>query len=345
MRRVLMLMSVVFLGCLLGLAPVGLAQTAGGFTQIAPTGAHGTFANGINAGMGSGSTTCLAPGWTKSPGQHNGQTQGQHVGLCNNPNAIHTGGGQVGSQVIVGYYVDSIGMPTSYTLTGTSFNAVSVPGALATYNNGVNSSGQIVGYYVDSTGDHGFVFSGSTVSTLDVPGGIGRTVANGINDSGQVVGFFVDVKGAHGFLYSGGIFTPLDYTAPGTVVLETFATGINASGQIVGFYYDANFAIKAFQRSAAGVMSPLDIPGAVVVSAQGINTSGQVVGWYVDSNFKSHGFVSSGGTLTNVDVPSSLTTTVLTTAAYGIDDKGEVVGYYLVVDATGNLMQFGFHMP
>lgn len=328
MRRVLMLMSVVFLGCLLGLAPVGLAQTTSGFTQIAPTGAHGTYANGINTGTGS---TCLAPGWTTSPGQHNGQTQGQHVGLCNNPNAIHTGG----SQVIVGYYVDSMGMPNSYTLTGTSFNPVSVPGAVVTYNNGVNSSGQIVGTYLDSTGAHGFVLSGSAIATLDVPGAMGRTVANGINSAGQVVGYFSDAAGVHGFLYSGGTFTSFDYPAPGTQ--ETFATGINASGQIVGYYYDLHFAIKSFQRSAAGSMSALDIPGAFIVSARGINTSGQVVGWYVDSNYKYHGFVSSGGTLTTVDVPSALST-----AAFGIDDKGEVVGYY--VDPT-NLTQFGFHMP
>lgn len=331
MRRVLMLMSVVSLGCILGLAPVGLAQTAG-FTQIAPTGAvNGTFANGVNDSSGS----CMAPGWSKSPGEHTGQVQGQHVGLCNNPNAIHTS-----SQTVVGFYFDSGRQPNSFTLSGGSFSPVSVAGALHTIAYGINSAGQIVGAYVDSNQQvHGFVLTGGTATTIDVPGAL-ATIASGINSAGQVVGNFNDGMGNHGFVYSGGssgTFTSFDYNLePG--VRGTFATGINASGQVVGYYYTSSWGMKSFQRSSTGSLSALNIQGALMSQAQGINTAGQVVGVYVDStNFKIHGFVYSGGSATTVDIPN-----MLATEANGIDDAGTIVGEY--VDPT-NLTQYGFHMP
>jgi probable HAF family extracellular repeat protein len=340
MRRVLMLMSVVFLGCLLGLAPVGLAQTTSGFTQFAPTGAHGTFANGINTGSGS---TCLAPGWTTSPGQHNGQTQGQHVGLCNNPNAVHTGG----SQLIVGFYIDAGGMPNSYTLSGTSsnpsFNSLSISGAFMTFTYGVNSAGQIVGAYVDgppSYRTHGFVLSGGTTTIIDYPHAF-YTIASGINNAGQVVGNFQDSTGIHGFVYSGGssgTFTSFDSTLePG--IPATFATGINASGQIVGYYYTFNFRTrKAFQRTPAGTISELVIPGATDTVARGINTSGQVVGTFT-ANFQEHGFLYSNGSSIpqQIDIPGAPTT-----HANGVNDSGTIVGEY--VDPTSDTL-YGFHMP
>ena len=338
MRRVLMLTSVVFLGCLMGLAPVGLAQTATPpFTQIAPTGALQTFANGINAGSSTGST-CLAPGWVGNPGQHNGQTQGQHVGLCHNPNAVHTGGG---TQLIVGYYILDLSTmaPTSYTLSGTTLNnSLTFPGAAYTFFWGVNGSGQIVGYYVDSAwGTHGFVLSGSSATTIDHPGAF-ATVASGINNAGQVVGNFRDVTGMHGFVYSGGSFTDFDSTLePGIRV--TIATGINDSGQIVGYYYTSNFLTrKSFQRTPAGTISPLLITGGTDVVARGINTSGQVAGSFTDTNSGVvHGFVYSNGSTTQIDVSGSVDT-----QAYGINDSGIVVGQY--VDGS-NLRQYGFHMP
>ena len=344
MRRVLMFIGVMSLGCVLGLSPVGLAQTATpAFTPIDPLGALMISVNGVNSGSGG---TCLAPGWTRSPGQHNGQTQGEHVGLCNNPNAVHTGG----SQLIVGYYTNAVNTTTSFTLSGTSLNTLSLTGASVTYAFGVNTSGQIVGTYVDSTllRVHGFVLSGGTVTTLDHPGAA-RTFATGMNSAGQVVGYSQDATGRHhGFVYSGGssgTYTDFDSTLePG--ILGTFAMGINSSGQIVGYYLTHNFRTrKAFQRTPQGVISQLNIIGADTMpatdaAALGINTSGQIVGTFSDGSALEHGFVYFNGTTTQVDIPGALDT-----QANGINDATPtptIVGEY--VDPT-NLTQYGFHMP
>ena len=75
-----------------------------------------------------------------------------------------------------------------------------MPGALYTYANGINASGQIVGTYYDAAkGIHGFLLDQGSYTTLDVPGST-WTQAHAINDSGQIVGSYRDGAGQHGFL-------------------------------------------------------------------------------------------------------------------------------------------------
>jgi uncharacterized membrane protein len=52
-----------------------------------------------------------------------------------------------------------------------------------------------------------------------------------------------------------------------------------------------------------------------------------VCGFYVDSSAVTHGFLLNFGTLTTLDFPATGTTS---TMALGLNDKGQVVGVYMV---------------
>jgi probable HAF family extracellular repeat protein len=58
----------------------------------------------------------------------------------------------------------------------------------------------------------------------------------------------------------------------------------------------------------------------------GINNAGQIVG-NTDDSTGSHGFLYSGGTFTNFDVPGA-NTAGIGTIARGINDAGQIVGLY-----------------
>ena len=65
----------------------------------------------------------------------------------------------------------------------------------------------------------------------------------------------------------------------------------------------------------------IDVPNALLTSAQGINAGGMVAGFYVDANSHSHGFILSGGAFTTIDYPGAANT-----SARGIGPDGDVVG-------------------
>jgi probable HAF family extracellular repeat protein len=68
---------------------------------------------------------------------------------------------------------------------------------------------------------------------------------------------------------------------------------------------------------ASYTFTTLDVPNAL-----GINNAGQIVGSTFDGT-RVHGFVLSGGSLTLLDVPGSVSTT-----ARGINDAGQIVGTF-----------------
>jgi probable HAF family extracellular repeat protein len=77
--------------------------------------------------------------------------------------------------------------------------------------------------------------------------------------------------------------------------------------------------------------TPLDDPAGLpgTTQAYGINTSGQIVGTYSLGPHKDYGFLYSGGTYATLIDPASAQETF----AEGINDGGQVVGFYL--DASG----------
>src|SRR5271167_3194472 len=127
----------------------------------------------------------------------------------------------------------------AFYVSGTSYHALSVPGATSSEIDGINASGEMVGSFTDSDRQtHGFLYDGKTFLTLDFPGA-GSTDAWDINDSGLIVGSYEDSDAiTHGFLYKKDSFTALNVPA----AIFTYATGINSTGEIVGFYADSGGA-------------------------------------------------------------------------------------------------------
>lgn len=86
-------------------------------------------------------------------------------------------------------------------MKGTAFTSVEFPGAVETWAEGINNTGDIVGEYLDSKGAaHGFTLISGSYATIDFPHAAG-TVANEINDGGQITGYYagqdstVDLQG------------------------------------------------------------------------------------------------------------------------------------------------------
>jgi hypothetical protein len=204
--------------------------------------------------------------------------------------------------------------------------------------NGINNHGTIVG----NTGDgRGYIDNNGTLSYFDMP--IGRasdsgyilySTATGINDSGQVVGNIpwgtgLGMGPASGFIYENGSLTVLSN--------QGGFYGINNSDQIIG---NAGWqgAAGAFEYNNGTYSSLPDIGGiqghgGPYIRAQGINNSGLIVGYDFSGNgTPSHGFIYDGSTYTTINDPNA-TATNGATIINGINDLGQLVGYYN--DSTG----------
>jgi probable HAF family extracellular repeat protein len=67
-------------------------------------------------------------------------------------------------------------------------------------------------------------------------------------------------------------------------------------------------------------VTTLDYPGSISTVATSIDIAARIVGFYTDTN-GTHGFVFNNGSYSAVDVPGALWT-----AAYGINNTGQIVG-------------------
>ena len=229
------------------------------------------------------------------------------------------------------------------------FTIIDHPGAGRTEAFGINAAGDIVGAFLPSAGGlHGFLYRDGNFTTIDVPGA-GGTAAFGINSAGQIVGFFIDLTGTHGFLYSGGIFTTIDVPGsgiPGSGTVKLAATrafGINAAGEIVGSF-DATSPDQTITTThgylySGGIFTIIDFPGAYFTEAFGINNAGEIVG---SMSFPgvggTSGFLYSRGTFTAINNPNSSSPPPnpgdnLVTVATGINDRGQIVGFFTDVGA------------
>jgi probable HAF family extracellular repeat protein len=245
---------------------------------------------------------------------------------------------------IVGYYYDRSFFAHGFLLSGGQYTTLDDPGVRDTNPFGINSLGQIVGSYNDNFFNlHGFLLSGGQYTPVDDPNGV-STEALGINTAGQIVGLSVDSGNAdHAFLLNGGQYTTIDdpNEAPGEF-LGSIANGINDSGQIVGAYNDSSTTYHGFLLSS-GQYTAVEDPNAVGVPGlflgtlpRGIDGHGDIVGSYSDANGVWHGFLLSGGqytTLDDPDVGQTFNFEVQGTFLTGINDSGQIVGYY--GDTTG----------
>jgi len=183
-----------------------------------------------------------------------------------------------------------------------------------------------------------------TFTSFDVPfSGASNTKAFAINPGGDIVGRYFDANfggNPRGFLlYSNGTYAPpINVPVPdntGTVLRD-----INASGDMVGKYFDATGNSHGFFMSAHGAFSSFDVTLSGAISgttvANSLNNHGQIVGHYgVSTSIPGctgtfplpHGFLlDTTGTFTDIAFPGAIAT-----RANGIDDSGNVVGYYITV--------------
>jgi uncharacterized membrane protein len=122
-----------------------------------------------------------------------------------------------------------------------------------------------------------------------------------------------------------------------SIVLASLITGLLASSGEPA----SAVSIYTFQT--------LDAPDAVLTEALGINGAGQIVGSYFDANATSstgHGFLLSGGIYTTLDVPGTpVPGTLSYTTPRGINDAGEIAGYYALGSYHGFRLSNGIYTP
>jgi probable HAF family extracellular repeat protein len=118
----------------------------------------------------------------------------------------------------------------------------------------------------------------------------------------------------------------------------TVTRGINERGQIAGSYADqyGNLHAMLIQNDTFIPLAPTTVLGTEYSDAFKVNDRGDVVGEVCDS-VACHGFLLRNGVLTILDYPGAADT-----VAWGINNSGEIVGWWDVYDSSGNLYEHGF---
>jgi hypothetical protein len=251
--------------------------------------------------------------------------------------------------VITGYFGSgAAGHPNQAYLIAppyTQYSTENVPGSVQTQADAINGS-TVVGFWsgtnqgIGQDANYGFIRYSKNgkpqyVLVNDLAAGVPATAqVLGVNASQVVAGFWVSANGnSHGFTYSlaSSVYTPV--TVPNSV--QVAATGINNNGLVCGYYVDGKKIQHAFLEAMTGG-SPITftVPGAAITQFLGVNSSGVAVGFYqLTPNDITHGITydPASGNWTQIDDPNGPGGTVLN----GINDKGEIVGFY--TDAATNV--------
>ena len=232
-------------------------------------------------------------------------------------------------QVVGTFVQDRIGY--GFLFDGETFTTLTFPGANHTAAKGINDTGQIVGSYGSLTfrlGEHGFLFDDGEYTTLDVPGGL-LTMPEDINNEGQIAGVFTTAEGGHGFFFNGEDYLRLDVAD----AYRTEALGVNDAGFVAGRTYEGEPMGTDGQISGHWTGFTHDVGGfdfirggLTSVSVTDVNNAGQLVGWWTPNNGLddyARGFFLDGAEYTSIRFPGAEHT-----AALGLNDKGQIVGYY-----------------
>lgn len=294
----------------------------------APDGAQAAYATAVN------DSGAIAGDYTSNAGQYGflyDPGTGAYTTLTVSADAYDSYAlGINNSGEVVGYYDDTSG-EYGFTYAAGNYATLTPTGATGSYGSAINGNGDVAGYFQDSAGSHGFVYTAATATytTLDDPAGVGSTYATGLNDSGTVVGYYDDSNGGeHGFVYQNGGYTTLDVPAASW----TQPIAVNDAGAVLGYYGNSNGQyVFVFQNDAVTTLAALPTQSTV---AAGFNSSGDVVGSYWDSAGQ-HGFLYDPGTqqYTTLNEPAGN----LGTAAYAVNNTGEIVGGYSPIYQHGFL--------
>jgi len=169
-----------------------------------------------------------------------------------------------------------------------------------------------------------------TFSDIVDPSNPSFTQALGVNNAGTIVGYG-NATTFNGFELNNGILTRQNVAGAdgGTQV-----TGISGAGTTVGFSITGGVT-SGFTQSG-GTFTPVNQPGAVFTQLLGINQAGTQIAGY--SSFTDilgatgqQAFLLVGATYTNIN---ALLPANLNSQATGVNNNGEVVGFYQLTPNT-----------
>jgi probable HAF family extracellular repeat protein len=191
---------------------------------------------------------------------------------------------------------------------------------------GINDSGQVVGVGA-LPASHGFLWDPATQNMTDLgdlPGGTNSSTANDINNAGQVAGYSSTFGGTQAFVWDSGTLNNIGDLPGGAV--NGLGNGINETGNVAGFSSGSAGSRGFFWDSATETMTALDpISGGTISVGLDINNSDQVAGWSFNASREQEAVVWDGPGTTPREL-GDLSGGANRSVAYGINDKGEVVG-------------------
>ena len=244
---------------------------------------------------------------------------------------------------IAGYFGDGAVQPNQgYTLSppySGGYTAENFPGSAQTQVVGINSSGTTVGFYVDGNGNNfGFVNHGGTFQSVSNPNTpVGVTATNqllGVNASNMAAGFYVNGFGnSQGYVVNLATNTFTAVNLPSSFnAVSVVATGIDNAGVISGFYTDTAGNSHGFIDNA-GTFTTIDDPNGANTMVFGLNNNNMAVGSFTDGNGETQGFVDNlttdmFQTISDPNASMNPTFGVTGTTLNGINDQGDLVGFY-----------------
>jgi probable HAF family extracellular repeat protein len=257
--------------------------------------------------------------------------------------------GSLGGKINAACAINDAGQVTGYSQDGNGnilayiFSPAQSIASLGTLDSastseafGINSSGTAVGDSQSGTQNHlPVLFSKGSVQDLGIGGSNepdALETAYAINDAGQIVGrHWSDKNAFHAFVFIDGNTTDLG-TLGGA---NGEALAVNKKGQIVGDSDTTEGPAHAFAFYHSEVKDLGTLPGFDNASyARGINNSGDIVGESDSANQK-RAFLYTKGQLIELDkLAENLSEAGFTSldVAYGISDKGWIVGYGTTTD-------------
>jgi probable HAF family extracellular repeat protein len=190
---------------------------------------------------------------------------------------------------------------------------------------GINFNGDVAGWTSKTFGvDQAVIYTNGGVVPLPIPANTSRALA--ISDSGQVAGEFTDNTGTFGFLWDAATGLTQIGTLPGAAASS--ATAVNTFQDVVGYSTTPtdSYPHKAIiwtRQSGMRVLLP-KFAGSTV--AYGINGTGTVVGYAMNKTSTKAFVVTAAGRTTYYELPAVSRTATSYAVAYGISEKGQVVG-------------------
>ena len=231
-----------------------------------------------------------------------------------------------------------IGLLTAGALAATAVAANAATGGLATFHDAAATSAARSARTLPST-----------FRTVDDQADPTFNQLLGINDGGRIAGYFGSgADAAHpnkGYQvrWDDNRFAFTNENVPGSA--QTQVVGINDRGTTVGFSVDANGVNAGFVRTG-GRFIPVANPATTSAPAfnqlLGVNNNGVAAGFYNDANGASHGYLYriATRTFTAVQLPVPADSVV----ASGVNDRGDISGFYTVAKVTHGFLLRGHHM-